>query len=138
VSLAAQTGGLQMFFELQKLEVKEQCKKTHTGRGWWVIVCFNFLGEVAQELLSSSSLISSSFWVHFQWFKTWWVHQLELYKNFFVFQEAKMQQFKDLSQMLWWWWSKERFSQIWLKFKHENKIIYRSLYIFGYIFEPCI
>ncbi len=46
-----------------------------------MIVCFNFFLKHSSRLLYSSRPISSSFSVRFGWFKTWWVHQLGLYKT---------------------------------------------------------
>ncbi len=46
--------------------------------------------------LFSSNPISSSILVHFEWFKTWWVHQLGFYQTCLYFR-GKRQWYKILS-----------------------------------------
>jgi hypothetical protein len=65
-------------------KVKEQ-RKEHKKEGkGWMIVCFNFFERIAldsPQVRSNFNPISSSFLVHFEWLKTWWMHQLGLYKT---------------------------------------------------------
>ncbi len=59
-----------------------------------MIGCFNFFWENSSKPLSSSSSISSSFLVCFEWFETWWVHQLRLYKTS-LYSRGKNARIKD-------------------------------------------
>ncbi len=67
----------------------------NTRKGW-VIVCFKNKILNSSGPLSSSNSISSSFLVHLEWFQTWWVHQLKLYKTSFCSKgkDARIQDFK--------------------------------------------
>jgi hypothetical protein len=58
------------------LEIKEQHRKHMKGMS---DIFFIFLEKITLHL--SSNPISSSFLVCFEGFKTWWVHQLSLYKT---------------------------------------------------------
>ncbi len=80
MSLDTQTEGLQMC-----------C----TGRGW-TVVCFKCFCKNSSRLLSTSSLVSSSFLICFEWFKTWWVSQLRLYKtsSYFRSKDVTTKDFK--------------------------------------------
>jgi hypothetical protein len=51
-----------------------------------MIVCFKFFGKNSSRPFSSSSFISFSFLVRFEWFKMWWARQLGLYKTSLVSQ----------------------------------------------------
>jgi hypothetical protein len=68
VSLHPQTEGLYIFFEHQKWRSNAEYK----GRER-VIVCFKCFWKNSSESLSSFSPISSTYLVHFEWFKTWGV-----------------------------------------------------------------
>jgi hypothetical protein len=61
-----------------------------------MIVCFNCFGEKTSWSLYGSNLISFSFLVCFEWFKTWWVCQLKIYKLslYFKGKDATIQGFK--------------------------------------------
>ncbi len=76
-------------------EVNWRSNTENTRKGW-VIVCFKNKILDSSRPLTSSNSITSSFLVHFEWFKTWWVHQLKLYKTSFYFKgkDAMIQDFK--------------------------------------------
>jgi hypothetical protein len=56
---------------------------------------FQFFWKNSSRPLSSSSLLSSSLLVCFDWFKTWWVHQPGLYKTS-LYTKAKDATIQDL------------------------------------------
>ncbi len=68
---------LQMFFWAS--EVSEQCRK---HRRLWVMICFKPFEKIVLDPFSSAPIFWS-FLVCFEWFKTWWVPQLGLYKTYF-------------------------------------------------------
>jgi len=53
-----------------------------------MIVYFNIFEKNSSRLLCTSNLISFSILIHFEWFKTWWVRQLGIYKTF-VYSKSK-------------------------------------------------
>jgi hypothetical protein len=74
-------------------EVKWRSNTENTRRGW-VIVCFKNKILNSSRPLSSSNSMTSSFFVHFEWLKTWWVHWLKLYKTSF-YSEGKDAMIED-------------------------------------------
>lgn len=65
--------------------INKGATQKNTRRGW-MIICFKFFWK--NNLKKNSFL--TSYLLHlvcFEWFKTWWVHELGLYKNFFKFQK---------------------------------------------------
>ncbi len=58
--------------------------------------CFSNKNKKNSRPLSSSSPLSSSFLIHFKWFKTSWVHQLKLYMTSLYFggKDATIKKFK--------------------------------------------
>jgi hypothetical protein len=73
-------------------KVKEQCSK-HMKRLSDSLL--NFFWKPSSRSLYSSSLISSSFSVCFEWFKIWWGRQVGLYKNS-LYLRGKDAMVKDL------------------------------------------
>ncbi len=73
-------------------EVKEQCSK-HRKRLSDSLL--QFFWQTSFRPLSSSSLISSSFLVCFEWLKIWWGCQVRLYKNS-LYSRGKDAMIKDL------------------------------------------
>jgi hypothetical protein len=59
-----------------------------------MIVYFSIFENNSSRLLSSFNPISSSILIHFEWFKTRWVHQLGIYKTF-VYSKGKDATIKD-------------------------------------------
>jgi hypothetical protein len=59
-------------------KLTEQCKKREKRMSDSLL---QFFWKNSSRLPASSSPISSSFLVHFEWLKTWWVCQLGLYKT---------------------------------------------------------
>jgi hypothetical protein len=59
-----------------------------------MIVYFNIFEKNSFRLLSSSNPISSLILIHFEWFETWWVCQLGIYKKF-VYSKGKDTTIKD-------------------------------------------
>jgi hypothetical protein len=66
--------------------VNEECRKHKKSMNDTLI---QFFWKNSFQPFSSSSTISFSFWISFEWFKTWWVHELRFYKNFFLFQRQR-------------------------------------------------
>ncbi len=89
MSLDTQIGELQNV--LSASEVNKQHRK-HRKRMSDSLL--QFFWKNSSRPLSSSSSISSSFLVHFEWLKTWWVFQLWLYKTS-LYSRGKYGSIKD-------------------------------------------
>jgi len=91
VSLDVQTGGLQMFLECQKQRSNAEKYRKRMSDS-----LLKFFWKNSSKPLSSSSPLSSSNLVGFEWLKIWWMRQLRLYKTSLYFRgkDAMIKDFK--------------------------------------------
>jgi hypothetical protein len=81
---------------LWALEIKKQCKKHNKKMSDSL---FQFCWKNISRPLFSSSPISSLFLIYFEQLKTWWVHQLGLYKTS-LYSRGKDTKIKDVKHKI--------------------------------------
>jgi hypothetical protein len=94
--------GYKWFLNVKRKEAMLKTQEKHKKRMSDSLL--QFFWKISFRLLSSSSPLSFSFFIFFEWFKSWWVCQLGYYKiswaillSNFCISKAKMQRSKILS-----------------------------------------